>query len=155
MTFPTLRGIADTNGRATGFMYWGKRGDWSWVLTQHRDSDSVERSNWYVITDDLMTRFPGDVAIESASSSMVGWVEHLLVRPGSLAEAAAMLWRGRLDDYPIADEQHWAMLEYDEEWCVRCDSGIRSDHPLKRCHKFRSENDAEEIRWNWRHRRDQ
>jgi len=33
-----------------------------------------------------------------------GWVEYLLVRPGSAAEAKALEWRARLNNYPVADE---------------------------------------------------
>lgn len=154
---------------AHSFAYWGERQEWLVALSHHRDSDALERSNWTVITDDLLIRFgdggdggPGlegeDIAIESMSNWAVGWTEHLLVRPGTPAAAAAEEWAKRLANYPVANEEHYGLLEWDEEWCVRCDRGIRTDHPLMDRHghqcKFRSEDDASEIDYAWRHRRD-
>jgi hypothetical protein len=51
------------------------------------------------------------------------------------------------------DEADYSELEVDEEWCIRCDRGVRADHPLNGC-KFRSEDDAYEIEYLWRHRRE-
>lgn len=139
---------------AQSFAYWGDRTGWLIVLGQHRDSDALERSNWEVISDDLMTRYPDDVAIERFSNWAVGWSESLLVRPGSPALGAAKTWHDKLAQYPVADEDHYSMLEANEEWCVRCDSAMAIEHPTTQCKRFRSENDADEIRWSWKHRRD-
>jgi len=45
-----------------------------------------------------------DAVIERMSHWASGWVEYLLVRPGSAAEAKALEWRARLNNYPVADE---------------------------------------------------
>lgn len=136
------------------FSYYGERGDWLVALGQHRDSDALERSNWDVISTDLLTRFPDDVAIERFHNWAVGWTESLLVRPGTPAADEAQRWDDRLREYPVADEDAYGMLEVDEEWCVRCDGATRADHPTSTCHKFRSEEDGYEIVYAWKHRRD-
>jgi hypothetical protein len=139
------------------FAYYGDREGWSIALTVHRDSEALDRSNWEVITADILA-IPTDgdpadglpdAAIESASHFLVGWVDYLLVRPGSSAERRALEWREKLDNYPVADEDHYYELEWNEEWCVRCDRATREEHPTTRCGKFRS---AEDDKWpqeNW------
>lgn len=142
--------------QAGNFYYWGNRPEWLIALALNRDSEALDRSNWMVIKDDLMRRFDDDVSIVSTTHWAVGWVDYLVVRPGTPAEAAAREWQARLADYPVADEQHYSLLEYDEEWCVRCDRGTREQHAyhpeLFRC-PFRSEMEADEIRYKWQARR--
>jgi hypothetical protein len=149
-----------TSSARDSFAYWGDREGWRVALSQHRDSDALDRSNWDIIaTDVLSVPTDGepedgleDAAIESVSHFLVGWVEYLLVRPGSSAERRALEWRERLENYPVADETHYGMLEWNEEWCTRCDSDTRENHPTGRCAKFRSEQDAEDIAYRWHHR---
>jgi hypothetical protein len=150
---PTLRGSA-----AHSFAYYGAREGWRIGLQVNRDSDALERSNWDVITADMAERFPshwsradGQWAIERMHHWAVGWVDYLLVRPGTAAHDAALVWVRKLADYPVADDEHFGALERAEEWCARCDRGMRSEHPLAGC-QFRSEDDAEEIRWRWSQR---
>ncbi|HEX5016585.1 MAG TPA: hypothetical protein VFX15_03245 [Actinomycetes bacterium] len=149
-----------TDHRAS-FVYYGAREGWLITLSVHRDSDTIERSNWDVIVPAILEAHPEDAAIERMNNWAVGWIDHLLVRPGSNAEHAMRAWAERLDRYPIADEEALGMLEWDEEWCVRCNSGTREQHRGLEgtsdgyiCGKFRSENDADEIAYAWRHRRD-
>ncbi|MBA3355866.1 MAG: hypothetical protein H0U18_08000 [Pyrinomonadaceae bacterium] len=99
---------------------------WGSAFGQHRDSDALDRSNWEIITTDLLARFPDDCAIESSNHWAVGWVETLRVRitinptaPITLTNLtdafhAVAEWKEKLDDYPVADEEHWSQLEYDE-----------------------------------------
>ena len=142
---------------AHSFAYWGERDGWLIALSQHRDSDTVDRSNWRTIVPLMLTAYPDDAAVESASHWAVGWVEYLLVRPGSPAAVEAQRWADRLASYPLADEEDYGELEYAEEWCVRCDRGTREQHPVTDRYghmcRFRSESDAEEIgyRWDARH----
>ena len=152
----TMRPIRSSG--AESFAYYGDREGYLIALSQHRDSGALERSNWSVITEDVLS-VPdtgvsdfGDAAIERASHWAVGWAEYLLVRPGSPAAIRAQDWLNRLENYPVANEEHFSELEYLEEWCVRCDSGTREEHPTGRCGKFRSENDADEIRYRWQNR---
>jgi hypothetical protein len=88
-------------------------------------------------------------ATERMSHFLCGWVDHLLVRPGSSAEAEALRWREKLESYPVADEEHYSDLESAEEWCKRCDSATREQHPTGRCAKFRGEYETEEILRRW------
>lgn len=123
------------------------------TLSVSRDSDALERSNWSVITTTILAAYPDDTAIERSHHWAVGWIDRLLVRPGSPAVAAMEQWHQKLDNYPVADEDAYGLLEYNEEWCVRCDRGTREYHPLNGC-KFRSADDADEIAYRWRNRRE-
>lgn len=114
---------------------WGRSG-----LVQHRDSDELGKSNWQVITKDLLERFPDDFAIESSSHWAVGWIEELRVRvirqdaikdhgfpiardtvavewsEDIITDAfkAVVEWADKLADYPVADEEHYSRLEHEE-----------------------------------------
>jgi hypothetical protein len=138
---------------AASFAYYGEREGWLIVLSQHRDSDALERSNWDVITADMLARFPDDAAIERQNHWAVGWTETLLVRPGSPALAAAEGWTAKLADYPVADEEAFSELEWSEEWCVRCDRGTRAQHG-EGWDNFRSSDDADDIVRRWQDRAD-
>jgi len=144
-----------------GFTYDGDRAAWCIAATVHRDSDALERSNWHVLTRDILglpeasdnEDMLADAAIERISHFLVGWVDYLLVRPGSAQAARALEWRQKLDGYPVADERHLSELEWNEDWCVRCDGATRADHchPAgPTCRKFRSRYDADDIRRRWR-----
>jgi hypothetical protein len=151
---PELRGSA-----AHSFAYYGNREGWLIALSVNRDSDALARSNWSVITADLFGRYgegpetehAEDMAIERMHHWACGWVDYLLVRPGSEAAQAANVWREKLDEYPVADEASFSELEFSEEWCTRCDRGTRAEHPLHGC-PFRSADEADEIRYRWTHR---
>lgn len=134
----------------TGFIYYGEREDWLIAATQAPDWGSVlQRSNFR----SMLAKLGGeseDVAVEYAGGA-VGKIDYLLVRPGSPAAVEAERLNARLSDYPVVDEEDLGELEYSEEWCVRCDSATREQHPTARCGKLRSEDDAREIRYRWEH----
>jgi hypothetical protein len=96
--------------------YWGDHGDWYIVASQHRDSDTVDRSNFQV----LLKQLGGEsdtVAVEQASHWLVGWVEYLIVAPTDhKALRTAILAHSAVSTYPILDESEWSQLEYDEAW---------------------------------------
>ena len=148
---------------ATGarFAYYGDREGWCIAATVHRDSGALERSNWYTLTVDILGMPESsanedglaDAAIERMRHFLVGWIEYLLVRPGTPQAACAIKWRKKLDIYPIADEVHFGVLEWNEEWCVRCHGATRADHYSSNasdCGKFRSKDDADNIHRRWR-----
>jgi len=115
----------------------------AFTFSVHRDSDALERSNWRVITNDLMHQFPGDCRIMRSRHWGVGWIEHLVVRvltPETDAEAwwrearkpveeramdlqacftpayeAAMEWKRKLEHYPVADEDDYGGERYAEQ----------------------------------------
>jgi len=83
------------------------------IMAQHRDSDSLSRSNWEV----AVKMFP-DAKVVRYRHWLVGWTEQLLLSLDApeeeLIRAAQM--REDLDDYPVLDEQHWSELEYNEAY---------------------------------------
>jgi hypothetical protein len=86
----------------------------------HRDSDALARSNMAVILADLQERFGERVDVARFGHWGVGWIEEIIHDAGHAETVAAVAdWRERLEDYPVADEEHWSALELDEltEWC--------------------------------------
>lgn len=99
------------------FAYYGDHPTWLVTLAQSRDSDLVERSNWRFITSGMLLAYPDDVVIERMNHWAVGWVDYLLVRPGTRAMNVMSDWAEVLAIYPIADEEDYEKLvaEEDEE----------------------------------------
>lgn len=93
----------------------------SWALTfgHSRDSDLLEESNWETILKDLEERFPNDVEAIRFGHWAVGWVEELAVRVlgknGRVTKAAlaALEWKEKLENYPVADEEDFSKREYE------------------------------------------
>lgn len=94
------------------------------TIAVHRDSDTIERSNWEVIKEDMTSRFPEDVYVHGASHWAVGWIDQLAVRVYlyvpfvgrvvSPAFHAIMEWKDNLEEYPLADESAYSEMEYEE-----------------------------------------
>jgi hypothetical protein len=146
-----------------GFAYYGDRDGWWVAASVHRESDALERSNWHTVTADILGMrdqsakedMLADAAVERTSHFLVGWVDYLLVRPGTPQAARALDWHHRLELCPVADEVDLRTLLWNEEWCVRCDRATREEHASESgpaCTKFRSKDDAIEIRRRWRTR---
>ena len=92
---------------------------WSGVdigpVGRHRDSEALDNSNFEVIYEDLKTRFPDSVDVVHFGHWAVGWVEEIAYDPGNADLVAAIEeWREKLDNYPVADEEHYSQLEWDE-----------------------------------------
>jgi hypothetical protein len=91
--------------------------EWSGVAiaySQHRDSDALVRSNYRTIAADL-GRFGSAVSVARLGHWAVGWLEHLTYDAGRTDVAAAVDgWRERLADYPVADEEDWSALEWED-----------------------------------------
>jgi hypothetical protein len=97
-------------------------------ISQTRDSDALQRSNFSVISEDMISRFPNDCEIMRSSHWAVGWVEHLVVRvlksdykpsmpiDWEFTEAfeAICEWSDALASYPIADESDYSRREHEE-----------------------------------------
>ena len=94
--------------------YWGNHGDWLIVASQHRDSDTLTRSNFRV----LAARLAGTTATtEESCHWAVGWVERLIVaRTDRAALRVALAAHKAIDDYPVLDESDWSELEDSEFW---------------------------------------
>lgn len=109
------------------------------VVATHRDADALQRTNW----DAAATRLLEAAGMESvgtldsekggfwnapdpstapmvyqwsASSSLIGWIQYLMVRPDApqavIDEAQAIA--DDLAAYPALDEDAWSQLEYEE-----------------------------------------
>src|SRR5262245_34183472 len=131
-----------------GFIYYGERQGWLIAATQAPDwGDTLERSNFRSMLRALGGE-SDDVALEFAGGA-IGSIDFVLVRPGSPAAVEAQRLTDKLADYPVIDEDDLSDLEWCEEWCTRCDSATREQHPTARCGKFRSEEDAAEIITRW------
>lgn len=99
---------------------------YGFTFAVHRDSDVLERSNWETISQDLLERFPEDCEIVPTSHCLVGWMDHLAVRilldadAGITAEniapafRAVCEWIDALENYPVANEDHFCALEYED-----------------------------------------
>jgi hypothetical protein len=107
-------------------------------FAQTRDSDALARSNWAVISKDLTDRFGDDVEVISCSHWACGWIEHLTVRVidehGLPTEAflAVCEWKDTLNDYPVANDDHFSELEMEEtiETIANCYQNLVRDENL-------------------------
>lgn len=94
---------------------------WAFTISVHRDSGSLDRSNYRTIARDMETRFPGDVETVHAGHWAVGWIDHLAVRmlddAGEVTRAgiAALEWADALSSYPVADELDLSEVESQDE----------------------------------------
>lgn len=104
------------------FGYWGeaKIGELDiFAWTHHRDSGILAESNWDVITEDMTTRFPHHTWVESFSHWAVGWGEWLIVRlkneKGQITGAGVAWceWKRNMDNYPVADDDHYSEREFE------------------------------------------
>lgn len=93
--------------------------NWGTFLGHHRDSTLLEESNWEVITNDMLNRFPDDVELVTFGHWGVGWIEEMFVRmrdeQGRFTSAfkAAVEWAEKLEEYPVADEMDYSEREYE------------------------------------------
>jgi hypothetical protein len=93
------------------------------ITSQSRDSDSLSRSNYERIFEDLKELNPKDwtggnapVYDFRAGHWACGWVEYLMVKdnaPDNILIISAEILCA-LSDYPVYDETHWSELEYNE-----------------------------------------
>jgi hypothetical protein len=112
------------------FGYWGYEDMFkTWGFAGHdqsRDSNIMEKSNFKVITADLIDRYPNDFRIETFSHWAVGSVDRLTCRilideskecdEDNVTESfkASMNWHDKINDYPIADEDDYYEKLQDE-----------------------------------------
>ena len=101
--------------------------DYYTVYGVHRDSSALERSNMIVLCQRLgfsePTRVPNwdesepdsPVILTRASHFAVGWIDTLRIHKDAYSQlAVADELIGKLQDYPVIDEDHWSELEYSE-----------------------------------------
>ena len=101
------------------FLTWGFTG-----IDKNDASDLLEQSNFEVISKQLMEEYPDDFRIETYKHWAVNSVDRLVCRilkePGEIvnlnitdAFRTAMDWHNELDNYSIADEEHYLRMEFD------------------------------------------
>jgi hypothetical protein len=111
---------------------------WAFTFSVNRDSDVLERSNWEVISEDMITRHPKNTIIDHCSHWACGWEDHLSVKMitknGRITKAGrrVLYWLDKLDGYPAADEDHYSNMEYEEyssnmEESIKCESRATID----------------------------
>lgn len=114
--------------KPSDFGWWGNDDmfhTWGWAgIDMHRDSSILDQSNFAVITQDLIEKFPDDFKIVGVGHWAVGHADRLTVRvlidenngfdESNITDAfkAAIEWLNELDDYPIANEEHYSEMEY-------------------------------------------
>lgn len=111
------------------FGYWGDRdmfNTWGFAgIDKSRDASISEKSNFEVITKDLISKYPDDFEIENFGHWAVGSIDRLICRvlkeSGNVIESSiteafleVIEWHKRLEEDPIADENHYSSLEFDE-----------------------------------------
>lgn len=111
------------------FGYWGYEDTfvtWGFCgIDKHNASKIFEIVNFDYISNDLMNRFPDDFRIEGFKHWAVGHIDRLVCRilkkEGDITESnitkafyAAMEWQDKLQDYPIADDDTYYDLMYNE-----------------------------------------
>ncbi|MGI8636635.1 MAG: hypothetical protein ACR2KZ_14660 [Segetibacter sp.] len=81
----------------------------------------INQSNLDVIFADLNTRFPECVRLESISHDVAGPLEQMSIQvldvaggKPTAAFAAYCEWTSKLEDYPLANEDHLSELEYED-----------------------------------------
>jgi hypothetical protein len=111
---------------------------WAMTFSQNRDSGLMEQSNYAAVKEDLEKRFPRDVSDERFNHFAVGWVDHLLVRMldknGKVTKAgiAALEWKDRLDDYPVADDEDLSRRELEATFDnIKFEGGLDEDTTQK------------------------
>lgn len=108
-------------GYSNMFVTWGFSG-----IDKTRDSSLMEISNFDVISQDLMKKFPNDFRIEGFSHWAVGHVDRLTCRilknktegyvETNITEAfkEVIKWHEALSEHPVADESHYGELEFQD-----------------------------------------
>jgi hypothetical protein len=133
-SLPTVR-----SAFARDSAYWGERADWLIVYTTHRDADCLNRSNYRTVLRMLGAKgtegakgsqsITDNLAIEEASHWACGWVQRIVIRPATkaLRDSDADAWLecvrqeeavakvlGRIESYPVLDENDFCELETEE-----------------------------------------
>lgn len=79
----------------------------------NRDSEALDRSNWAVQLDSLGGE-SDDVEVHRFGHWACGWLEIVIVRPGTAAAAEAARIEEDLANHPVLDDAHFSALEGEE-----------------------------------------
>jgi len=95
------------NGEREGISEYGV------LLAQNRDSDALERSNFRA----ALARLGGEsenVQVHRFGHWAVGWFEIIVVKEGTEEYEKAEEIEGKLENYPVLDEEDFSRLEWEE-----------------------------------------
>lgn len=99
--------------------------EWYVAAGQHRDTDSLTRSNFECTLRELGGESE-TVRVIRESHWAVGWVEWIGIHESdSKALEIADEIAAALEDYPVVDEDHWSNLEYEEAWSYWQNASLR------------------------------
>lgn len=106
---------------------------------QHRDSDPLEKSNFRIICADLMERFSNKVDILRFGHFGVGWVEEIAFDSSDDEVVKAVVaWGKKLENYPVADEDDYSDLEWEENHPTENECYADSDCPCAAAERKRN-----------------
>ena len=85
-------------------------------VSTSRDADILTRSNWEVVTDEILkVAKHEDTEIHRFDHWACGWYEQLLIHKSDTeALKVAEEWCCFLSDYPVASDEHYSKLQWDE-----------------------------------------
>lgn len=124
-----LKCVNDSLIKPEDFGYWGSEDmfvTWGFCgIDKTRDSNVMDISNFEVITEELMSKYPNDFRIETYNHWLCGWVNRLICRVlndgpevihSNISEAfkTVMTCKDKLADYPIYDEADYYDRLYKE-----------------------------------------
>lgn len=92
--------------------------DWLVLLGRNRDSDHLTNSNFECALEQLGGEGE-DVEVHRFGHWAVGWLEIIIVRPGTEAERIAEEIERGLENYPVLDEEDYSRREWEgfhEDW---------------------------------------
>ena len=95
------------------------KAEWLVVCSRHRDSKTIDISNFSTAHNRLTEHETNDVGVIGSGHWMVGYVETLIVRPGTPSADLAERLHDRIRDNIILDEDDVSRLEhenYQESW---------------------------------------
>lgn len=84
------------------------------VMTQTRDSDCLERSNFKCAYDELRGVSKDDVYIVRHGHWACGWIEHIMVKPNTKCQDVAEEIMCALADYPVLNDNDLCELEMED-----------------------------------------
>lgn len=125
--------------------YWGASWpDYYVGLSRHRESDSLTRSNFECYLKAIGGENGDTVRVIRESHWAVGWIEWIAIHESNTeALTIADEIEGKLEGYPVVNEDHWSDLEWNEvhdywesmtlrervEWCRDAGESIFAARP--------------------------
>lgn len=109
--------------------------NWYVFLGQHRDSDTLTRSNFICGLREIGGETE-TVKVIRENHWAVGWVEWIGIRrDDETALRKADEIKAALDDYPVVDESHWSEMEMEEaaEYWAQMPVRERAEYYCKPC----------------------